>query len=602
MPLSTPTPRPSPIASDAGVQPTHLAATPDGKFVVTAAVSSGSQPASVLARFNGDGTPDTRFGSHGVVPPVANLNPDILLVRSNESIVVGGLTSVDAGTYSLTDFALVTYQPNGAFDGPFGATNLHESVATPPMFFDTVAVQSDGKVLTGGNAFNGTTADIYITRYKRDGSIDRTFGTGGVTRFALGSPGSQLVGILAQANGKIIITAETFPAQPYSLATGVAVARLNANGSLDSTFGSGGQVLLHTGTLLGGPQVLPLAGERLLVGTSNGIFRLDANGSIDHTFHGSGDVGSGLFAQLPNGQLIAAGAGTESDLVIHRYNSDGTLDSSFGIKGAFVDTTPDDVSLSSMVILSDGDIVFAGGSLSSPGAIPGVLMFAVTGNGAGFDSAFGIRRHRRLGIRIAASLAVGPGGNVLVSESEVLLGDAGRHQAFTIKRFTPAGRLDNSFGNRGVDRVSLGDIDPQGQDRTPLAIAVDRTRARLVLAGTSSLPLLVAVDLSGVGGNITGTLFNDENGNGVRDIGEPPLSNWWVYIDYNNDGRFDGPDRRVFTDANGHYQLADLPHGTYHIRSNTLKHWQRTTAQSFNVIVTVGGTDTGVNFGNRQLA
>lgn len=103
--------------------------------------------------------------------------------------------------------------------------------------------------------------------------------------------------------------------------------------------------------------------------------------------------------------------------------------------------------------------------------------------------------------------------------------------------------------------------------------------------------------------SISGTMFDDINGNGVRDAGEPPLTGWGCFIDFNNDGVFDGNDIRKFADANGNYSFNDLAPGTYHIVQNTPAGWQRIVPSTMPYVITLtsgGPSATGINFANRR--
>jgi hypothetical protein len=104
--------------------------------------------------------------------------------------------------------------------------------------------------------------------------------------------------------------------------------------------------------------------------------------------------------------------------------------------------------------------------------------------------------------------------------------------------------------------------------------------------------------------SIAGVMFSDHNGDGLRQAGEEALVGWGCYLDLNNNGVFDGNDRRAFTDSNGIYQFTDIAAGTYHIRQNTPSGWRRTLPVSlpYTIKVAAGQTVTGKNFGEQQLA
>jgi protocatechuate 3,4-dioxygenase beta subunit len=101
--------------------------------------------------------------------------------------------------------------------------------------------------------------------------------------------------------------------------------------------------------------------------------------------------------------------------------------------------------------------------------------------------------------------------------------------------------------------------------------------------------------------SISGIMFNDNNGNGVLDSGEKPLVNWACFIDFNNNGVFDGADYRAYADANGKYTFPNLVPGTYHIHHNPAVGWRRTVpSNSWDVTVKAGDNITGKNIGDTQ--
>jgi hypothetical protein len=112
-----------------------------------------------------------------------------------------------------------------------------------------------------------------------------------------------------------------------------------------------------------------------------------------------------------------------------------------------------------------------------------------------------------------------------------------------------------------------------------------------------------AVDVTDVPPDaIQGTLFNDLNGDGVRDTGEPPLAGWTVYLDQNHNGKRDPGEPLTTTDANGHYTFTNLPPGTYTVAEEGQPGWAQTAPASGAATVTVnaGQTVSGVDFGNTQ--
>src|SRR5262249_39978330 len=100
--------------------------------------------------------------------------------------------------------------------------------------------------------------------------------------------------------------------------------------------------------------------------------------------------------------------------------------------------------------------------------------------------------------------------------------------------------------------------------------------------------------------SITGTVFRDGNGNGIKDTGESALNGWGAFIDFNNNGVRDGNDIRTFSDASGKYTFSDVVGGTFHINQATPSGWKRTTA-ALTATVNFGSSATGKNIGNQPI-
>src|SRR5207249_312267 len=141
--------------------------------------------------------------------------------------------------------------------------------------------------------------DFAVGRYNADGSLDVNFGTGGTVTTDFGGYDAA-AGVALQADGKIVVTGSTGPGS-YSF----AVARYNADGSLDTSFGTGGKVI--TGSFFSYGYVSSIAaqadGKIVVAETSGGDFllaRYNANGTLDHGFDGDGvvttDFGNNDFA------------------------------------------------------------------------------------------------------------------------------------------------------------------------------------------------------------------------------------------------------------------------------------------------------------------
>jgi uncharacterized delta-60 repeat protein len=307
-------------------------------------------------------------------------------VQPNGKILVAGRTSVVSGQPSA--FALVRLNSDGSFDTTFdGDGKVTTSMDVGSSQVRAIKVLPDGKILAGGDAYptfpNTTQARFAVARYTADGSLDTTFDGDGKVVTELGPGNDTIFSIGFQTDGKVIACGIRSPSTAL-FDEDFAVVRYNADGSLDTTFDSDG--IATTEFTTGGwdrayaVQVQAdgkiLAGGLALGGGSQtmAIARFNTDGSLDNSFDTDGKVripisaGSIIYemAIQPNGKIVAvgsAGSGGSGDFASARLNTDGSLDTTFGIGGKV--QTPvgngNDQSYA-MGIQSDGKIVAAGES------------------------------------------------------------------------------------------------------------------------------------------------------------------------------------------------------------------------------------------------
>jgi uncharacterized delta-60 repeat protein len=272
-----------------------------------------------------------------------------------------------AGTTTVfappTAIAVKRYTAGGQLDAGFSGGAVFTKI--DPSEFEyalAVALQPTGnKIIVAGHSVLAGQGAIALVRYNADGSLDTTFGSGGTgtVRTAVGSDGAEAVAVAVQADGKIVV-AGTILAPNFS-GKGIVLLRYLPDGALDPAFGAAGIVTKTIGTgsdtaaaaLALQPAALP-ADERIVVaghaftGTKTDIVLLkyNANGTPDLTF---GSVTPGLVTtplasdaaalaiqlQPPGNKIVAAGSvgnfsNSSMDSVLLRYNTDGALDPTFG--------------------------------------------------------------------------------------------------------------------------------------------------------------------------------------------------------------------------------------------------------------------------------
>ncbi len=201
-----------------------------------------------------------------------------------------------------------------------------------------LAVQPDGKTVVA--ALDGSIPYPWaVARFLPDGSLDPTFGTGGVSSFQVGSASQSLtvrpLAVGFQQNGldlDIVVAGIS-----ASVTDRIGIARLNPDGTLDTGFGTGGVV-----TADGGFQPLSAAIQpdgRILVASSSQVMRYTTAGSLDTSFGSGGTAtmpASGIrrVIPLPSGDIVGVGEQGDDGLVV-RMNPNGSP-ASFGAGGALL--------------------------------------------------------------------------------------------------------------------------------------------------------------------------------------------------------------------------------------------------------------------------
>ncbi|HEX8250416.1 MAG TPA: FG-GAP-like repeat-containing protein [Pyrinomonadaceae bacterium] len=344
------------------LNPGMIALQPDGKIVFVATGGSSSNTNFYISRRNPDGSPDPSFnGVSLVIMDLRGTNDTAtsVKVQPDGKIVVGG---VSARPTSGSDFALVRLNPDGQPDLTFdGDGKIFTSLGQSAGVADLV-VQPDGKIVAAGTASvqepsDSQSIETFATvRYNPNGSLDTTFDTDALvfTRFVSTGPFGSLAhnrvaSVALQSDGKILVggsAGSCCSPQPLSQ---IAAIRFNADGSPDSSFGTGGKALVS-----GPPGAMAIAND-LAIQSDNkivfaarvgnlknahfGVARVNPDGSLDTTFSGDGwniiqtQFGGTTFrtayavAIQPNGKIVAGGyiringSPATGDFMLTRYDA-----------------------------------------------------------------------------------------------------------------------------------------------------------------------------------------------------------------------------------------------------------------------------------------
>jgi uncharacterized delta-60 repeat protein len=345
-------------------------------IITFAALASPALAGDLDPSFAVDGAAVTDFAGTDVADDVA-IQPD------GHIVVVG--TSIPGGIGS-GDFAVARYRPDGTLDTSLGGDGKLTTDFGSEDRAAAVVIQSDGKILVvgGTNMFNtGTDAGRFaLVRYNPDGTLDSTFGNGGLVTTTFGGGNAEALGVALQPDGKIVVGGETFFESPTGGTPNFGLARYNRDGSLDTTFSGDGLVSTDFSLSSDSAQEVFVQSDGRIVAAgsvfSNGSFNYGAarylpEGSLDASYDGDGrtvvDLGGDDrawdAALQVDGKLVIVGWSTvafASTFGIARFDTSGAPDPTFDVDGVTRTAVGDSATARGIAIQADGRIVVAGTS------------------------------------------------------------------------------------------------------------------------------------------------------------------------------------------------------------------------------------------------
>ncbi len=480
-----------------------------------------------------------------------------------------------------------------------------------------VAVQPDERVVVGGIYQSGNTEVTQISRYTAAGFPDPTFNGGQPVTL-----GYSAISLSVEPNGQIIVA-------------GAGLTQLNANGTLDTAFGSSGTVALMVplaGVVVQNDNKILVSGDSTATGLPQ-VTRYNTDGTIDTSYGTNGTETLGIASV--GGSSYVAGAVSLSatgealvSIAIHGNTSlatfgmvelttSGHFDQTFGAGGVSEITGYGEVSATGgIAVASDGTIYQAGsydyGSVAGNGYL---MCYSANGRYADISPIGGIDT-------FASTVTLAADNKPVIIGTAVQGQGANVHTVIAVDRFfsvdptNPHFMPDPTFGGTGLvtvayqgpnaaDTASVGDLGFTG---------VEMANGNIVLGGVSvnggsttttyNLTRLVGDgQLAASVGTITGTTYFDNNFNGTRDPGDAGLAGYSVFLDTNNNGVLDAGEEQVFTDATGRYTFNGLPRNvTYNVVQTVPAGYTHVTpgaglTQSFSVPVTAGATAANKDFG-----
>ncbi|MEA2707662.1 MAG: hypothetical protein QOF78_263 [Phycisphaerales bacterium] len=582
-----------------------------------------------LVRFNVNGTTDYTFNNNTgiVIGDVASRDNRFfsMVVQPDDKILVAAM---DLNPSIITNeparFVIWRYNANGTPDTGFGTSGrvlLDNFVAGKTNHWPRLALQPDGKIIVAGGASH---TNFVAARLNTDGQLDSTFG-GGDGKVLASPTGSSIYpnDVAVAPDGDIIVIGDALEIYPDDSAKILfAAVRWDSDGNLDEEFGGGDGMALFP--------VLDAAH-----GTAESI-AVQADGKI-----------------LLGGTKFAGGQAY--DFALLRISDAGVPDTSFSGDGWQVTNLSMDDRIMDLQIVDGGKILAVGRSYSTASRLSGSASIVRYNSNGNLDTTFG--DNGKLLTKFALPNAE-IHGVVRRPSGEYVLGGFWENQATFANEWiaaqllgdnapapinaSVAGKIFNDVDADGfrdaaeaglanwkvfIDADKDGVLDPGEKTATSDAagnykfadLAPGSYRVRVVQQATwrRTKPTAAWYDYNLVAGQdvtvadfgqsqsvqITGNLFEDKDGDGIKDAGEGPLSEWWLYLDANKNGKFDTGERRAMTDAAGNYKFNPLPAGSYRVREDILTSgWRISTPSSgyHDVTLAAGGSASGKNFGNTK--
>jgi uncharacterized delta-60 repeat protein len=357
---------------------------------------------------------DTSFNGSGkslvnIESALANGNFADVVVIGGDKFLATGRVELSDGYYGVT---LCRFNSDGSIDSSFGIDGkvIIDSGITSEG--TALAVQSDGKIVVAGNAGNYPDRSMVVLRLTSNGVLDTTFGSNGILSLPMIFPKD----VEVLSDDKILIAA--LGDVPDSSLDTLQVAKLNANGSPDTTFG--------------------------------------VNGIASSTYSGLGSSPDEMVIQS-DGKIVVSGGNYYNTVgVIHRFNADGSSDATFGTGGVREIIGPNNTRMSfwgGVVILPDGKLLLAGSALPSSTDFSSIFLMKLNSDGSSdntFGTQFGMIFHSLSGnsSSSASDMKLQSDGKIVVSGS--------RSSEAIVVRFDPAGAIDATFGNGGIASLAPG--------------------------------------------------------------------------------------------------------------------------------------------------
>lgn len=349
-----------------GADARSIAVANNGSVIVSGTEVKDKQNVLCAVCYLSNGVIDTNFGINGVASTVIGEQAESngVLLQQNGKIVLAGFAVIESQTYAL----LARYDSNGHIDKSFGADStgiIIEKKVSNAQIAD-IKQQSDGKIIVVGTYSNEGQLSSFVMRYSAEGILDNTFGTNGIVTKTVGYHTSAL-GCDIQSDDKIIVCG-------FSIidARQVIVFRLNADGSEDLKYGTNGLITTIVGVSAQAEAVkIDANNKAVITGSTDNMFlliRYNSDGSLDKSFGKDGIVAASVgnfnggfgIAFDVSGNVLFCGFADQM-FALARFTPQGELDATFNSNG-YVTKLIDNVGNCAKALLIYNDQIYVTGS------------------------------------------------------------------------------------------------------------------------------------------------------------------------------------------------------------------------------------------------
>jgi uncharacterized delta-60 repeat protein len=394
-----------------------------GRLVTAVAVTAAALAMWCVGAIAAPGGLDKSFGHHGKVRVnfggSDGFDADVAVAPNRDVVLAGETSNVPDPVGGGQGYAIAVLKPNGSPDPGFSGNGRQVVQVGPEAQPFAVAVQPNGKILVAGAG--GEDRQFTVIRLNEDGHLDDSFGTGGTAGFDVGTGRSYAFDLAVQKDGKIVMAGKARGTESGFDHTDFGVARLNSDGTPDDTFGQDGQELVSFGG----------------VDYANAV-AIDSHGRID---------------------LAGQGGKKGSQMIATRLLSGGSVDKRFGSKGLVTvpfstDTTS---GASALALQKNGDLVlegYAGGTGDNPNQV-GVAR--LTSNGA-IDRSFSDDGRQKVNFG-----GGGEGDGVVIQQDGRIVVGGDNEKDLGVAQLKADGSLDHSFGQKGKRTIDFGGEESYGR-------------------------------------------------------------------------------------------------------------------------------------------